>query len=334
MLWIGSAALGNSAEERVHVLAMQKTLADLARIVEHRIEGRHEVRDAWEWSEGVTELLARLDQARELRGCIVGKGLARLPDHLPKELPGRKPKPKLPEPIRPVNTAEPVWHNAAAEPSKVPPDPPMYFPPDLWSQTNVILLEAKRKFPQPQILELCEHVIREMTPLFCKAVKAAKISANAALNEGFGGMADLLRSICRQNYGSSSLGGLSDRASQIFKEIRDSGGWLTFSKAIAEADRQRTSGKQRETNANQQETPYGENREKTLQTAESKPSGRPRKDADRKLAKTLKAEGKSWKEIAEEINTQTGQNKSPEAYRGLLKAPPGKATSTGKNGQE
>jgi len=43
MLWIGSAALGNSAEERVHALAMQKALADLARIVERRIEGRHEV---------------------------------------------------------------------------------------------------------------------------------------------------------------------------------------------------------------------------------------------------------------------------------------------------
>jgi len=31
VLWIESAALGNSAEERVHVLAMQKVLADLAR---------------------------------------------------------------------------------------------------------------------------------------------------------------------------------------------------------------------------------------------------------------------------------------------------------------
>jgi excisionase family DNA binding protein len=46
--------------------------------------------DQWGWSEGVGEVLSRLDKAREARGSIVGKGLARLAEHLPRELPGSK----------------------------------------------------------------------------------------------------------------------------------------------------------------------------------------------------------------------------------------------------
>jgi hypothetical protein len=90
LLWMESASLGNSAEEWVHVLAMQETLVNLGRIVERRIKGRHEVRDAWEWIEGVPEVLSRLEQARELRGGIVGKGLSRIPEHLLRQLPGLK----------------------------------------------------------------------------------------------------------------------------------------------------------------------------------------------------------------------------------------------------
>ena len=53
-------------------------------------------------------------------------------------------------------------------------------------------------------------------------------------------MVDLLRSICRANHGNSSLGSLSDRGYQLFEEIRDSDEWLKFSKAIAEADSDKT----------------------------------------------------------------------------------------------
>ena len=48
--------------------------------------------------------------------------------------------------------------------------------------------------------------------------------------------------------------------------------------------------------------------------------GRPRKDEERKAIRRKKDEGKSWKLIAQEMNDETGQNKTPEAYRALLKA--------------
>jgi hypothetical protein len=47
--------------------------------------------------------------------------------------------------------------------------------------------------------------------------------------------------------------------------------------------------------------------------------GRPRMDKERELVRKAKASGKTWKEIAQEVNAETGQNKTHEAYRGLLK---------------
>jgi hypothetical protein len=91
-----------SAEERVYVLAMQERLADLARIIERRMERRSSPKDGSQWSETAREVLALLEKAREVRGNIVGKGLARLMDHLPQKLLDQSPRPKLPEPIRPV----------------------------------------------------------------------------------------------------------------------------------------------------------------------------------------------------------------------------------------
>jgi hypothetical protein len=77
-----------------------------------------------------------------------------------------------------------------------------------------------------------------------------------------------------------------------------------------------------------------ESSDKTVHLA-SKSTGRPRKDAERKLVRELKAKGETWKDIAAKVNGQTGQNKSAEAYRSLLKSPSGKGMSlTGKNGQK
>jgi len=83
--------------------------------------------------------------------------------------------------------------------------------------------------------------------------------------------------------------------------------------------------------AKQTESSRAQNSGKTTQKSESKPTGRPRKDAERELVRKLKANGKSWKDIAAEINTQTGKDKSPEAYRGLLK---NRANTPGKNVQK
>jgi hypothetical protein len=71
-----------SAEERVCVLAMQVCLADLDRILTHRIEGRASPDEEGRWTQGVRELLSLLGRAREARGHIVGRCLDRLADHL------------------------------------------------------------------------------------------------------------------------------------------------------------------------------------------------------------------------------------------------------------
>ncbi len=47
--------------------------------------------------------------------------------------------------------------------------------------------------------------------------------------------------------------------------------------------------------------------------------GRPRNDEERRRVIELKAERKTWKEIAAAINAETGQSKSEDAYRGLLR---------------
>jgi hypothetical protein len=69
------------------------------------------------------------------------------------------------------------------------------------------------------------------------------------------------------------------------------------------------------------------NSDKTVQRAESKSTlesqnrgGRPRKDVERELVRQKKDAGKTWKEIATEVNAETRQEKTPDAYRSLLKS--------------
>jgi len=61
--------------------------------------------------------------------------------------------------------------------------------------------------------------------------------------------------------------------------------------------------------------------------------GRPRKDEERDLVRKLKVDGETWKEIARKVNAQTHQNKTPEAYRALLKSCSVSAKLPGKNGR-
>jgi hypothetical protein len=309
-----------TAEERVHVLAIQERLADLARIVERRMERRKLPKDKWEYSETVSEVLSRLDKARKLRGnIVVGKGLGLLTECLPQQLPGSKvhpvtqapgpppdwheelkrarnmeddfgfltfghawdavrilaqtndpidqekrinslwrmypkaaeqlglpkllasskKKPKVPRPVELVNTWRGSWLGShESKPTQVPHDPPIYFPSDLWPQTNVILLKAQRKFPlQTQTLELWKHVTSQMTPLFCEAVKAGKIEAGAVLRERLGGMEDLLHSLLVHNDDGPKGGfsSLSDQAYRLGQKVRQSDEWLALAKAIADA---------------------------------------------------------------------------------------------------
>lgn len=81
-----------------------------------------------------------------------------------------------------------------------------------------------------------------------------------------------------------------------------------------------------------------QNSEKAVQGADKlavkdrNQGGRPRKDKERDLVRELKARGLSWKEITAEMNTRTNQNKTPEAYRSLLRSP-GSTKPPGKNEQ-
>lgn len=173
---------------------------------------------------------------------------------LTREKKAHKPKPKLPEPIRPVSTGFTSVSLTKApapprevgglglapyqpKPAEVPHDPPMYFPSDLWPQTNVILLKAQRRFPiQTQTVELCKHIVLEMAPLFVEAVKAGKMKAANVLREHGGGMEDLLHHLLVCNDpGPQSGWGISNAAYRLGQEVRKSAEWLELGEAMAEA---------------------------------------------------------------------------------------------------
>jgi hypothetical protein len=148
--------------------------------------------------------------------------------------PPQRPRGSAPPPINPVNTSRGLWLDPASKPTEIPHDPPIYFPIDLWPQTNVILLEAQRKFPlRAQTLELCKHVTSEMTPLFCEAVEAGKMKASAVLREGLGGMEDLLHSLLVLNDDGPRTGfGLSHSAYELGQHVRKSDEWLGLAREI------------------------------------------------------------------------------------------------------
>ncbi len=152
----------------------------------------------------------------------------------------RKPRPRVPEPIRPVSTSGSLSLNSTSKPSEVPHDPPSYFPSDLWPQTNVVLLEARRKFPQrTQTLELCKYVVAQMTRIFVEAVKTNKIKAGEVQRENGGGIEDLLHSLLVHNDDGIKGGfsSLSNQAYELGKRVRESDEWAGLAEAIAEAER-------------------------------------------------------------------------------------------------
>jgi hypothetical protein len=130
------------------------------------------------------------------------------------------------------------WTSPHPKPMQIPPNPPAFFPLDLWPKTCVVLAEAVKKFPNrnQQLAELCRHYISEMTPLFYEAMRAGTMKGGAVLQEGLGGMQDLLRSLLVYNdYPHSGFGGLSDGSYQIYQEARNSEEWRKLARTIADA---------------------------------------------------------------------------------------------------
>lgn len=153
---------------------------------------------------------------------------------------------KAPPPPREVGGRGITYPSAKL--TQIPPDLPMYFPKELKARTQVILVEAVRRFQyQTQTLELCKHVISEMIPLFCEVVKNDTMKASMALEEGLGGMGDLLRSLVVYNDDSPHTGwGLSNEAYRLRQEARKSDEWLNLARAIADAEASRTGEKHAE----------------------------------------------------------------------------------------
>jgi hypothetical protein len=228
-----------SAEERAHVLEMQGRLADLDRIITRSMERRGSPDDDRQWSETVAEVLSLLEKAREVRGNIVGKGMGRLADQLPRRLRDSKVRSvRAPAPPKALSGTG-GWVPPRPKAPQIPPNPPVSFPLDLWPRTCVILAEAAKRYPdrEQRMPELCRHYISEMTPLFCEAVEAGTIKGGAVLQENLGGMQDLLRSLLVYNDDGphSGFGGLSNDAYKIYVEARNSEEWHKLAKAIADA---------------------------------------------------------------------------------------------------
>jgi hypothetical protein len=143
---------------------------------------------------------------------------------------------QAPAPISPLRGS---WRGSQERSTQMPPNPPTNFPSDLWPKTCLILADAVQKFPdrRRQMPELCEHLISDMTPLYCGAVLDGTMKADAALREDLGGMQDLLRSLLMHNDDGprSGFGGLSNQAYQIYVEARNTEAWRMFTKAIANA---------------------------------------------------------------------------------------------------
>ena len=198
------------------------------------------------------------------------------------------------------------------KPTDVPANPPSYFPDDLWPQTNVILLESRKKFPRrSHTLEMCRHIVSEMTPLFCEAVKAGKMKVGAVLCEGLGGMEDLLHFLLVHNDDGPPTGfGLSDKAYRLGQKVRQSDEWLALAKAIAGVQGE-SAPKPTEvpgnpyfpdvwsrtehlrTDAKQAESPHAQNNANSAQDVESKPTNATAANERESFVQPI-LDGKGW----------------------------------------
>ena len=137
----------------------------------------------------------------------------------------KRPRVKLPEPVRTVNTG---WHPPAPETMQIPVDCPTGYPGDLWLQTRAILTEARQRFPeQRQMFDLCEYAFSQakMGPIILPPVRTEKMEPH----EAHSAMVGLLRSLLSRN-----------KAHDQELEVTISDEWTALERAITEAEEQRT----------------------------------------------------------------------------------------------
>jgi hypothetical protein len=131
----------------------------------------------------------------------------------------KRPSTKAPPPVREV-AGHGSW---SPKRTHAPLDFSLYYPPHLIPQATVIINEALAKFPvQTRTLELCRHVISELTQPFCAMVRQKKLEPAAVLSR----MGDLVHYLLVAN---------CDNDSERFKlkqETRDSDEWTKLAKEV------------------------------------------------------------------------------------------------------
>jgi hypothetical protein len=143
-----------------------------------------------------------------------------LPLHLGHSLTKTVPVTKAPPPPSEVGGRGVIQEPKATE---IPRDLPGEYPRTLVARTFVIIGEAVKRFPvQTQTLELCRHVICELTPHFRKALRDKVFQQDQALST----MHDLVHDLVVHNCGDG-------KRSEVEKEVRKSDEWLTLAREIA-----------------------------------------------------------------------------------------------------
>lgn len=140
--------------------------------------------------------------------------------------PPPKSKPQKPEPITPISgSGDSGMPPPRPRPTQMPHDYPPYYPNHLKPRTTVIIGEALKKFPdQTQTLQLCKHVISELTPHICAAAHNNTLRADLALFE----MKSLLPYLLVANCDDSS------ERFHLEQEIMNSDEWVKLAQGLIE----------------------------------------------------------------------------------------------------
>jgi hypothetical protein len=129
----------------------------------------------------------------------------------------------LPTPLKPIRGGSLRRHGP--KPMQTLQGWPPYYPDDLKVTTTVIVGAAVQKFPQPQLLELCKHVVSELTQPFCAAVESKRLRDDLALYHVRGLLKHLLTDNCDH----------SSERHRLEEEIMRSEEWQNFAKEIMKA---------------------------------------------------------------------------------------------------
>lgn len=132
-----------------------------------------------------------------------------------------RPMSKAPAPIVPLRGS---WKAHAPKATESILDWPPNYPNNLRPQTAVTIGEALKKFPvQTQMHRLCEFLISELTPYFCKAVRQEYLVPHAVLSV----TTDLVHYLVVANCENAA------DAFRLEMEIKKSDEWLNLAKAMA-----------------------------------------------------------------------------------------------------